>query len=359
MALALRLARRGWGRVWPNPAVGCVIVNDGRVIGRGWTQPGGRPHAETEALARAGAASRGATAYVTLEPCAHHGKTAPCAEALIESGVARVVVAIADPDPRVDGDGIAMLRAAGVQVDIGADAARARDVNAGYLRCAQSGRPLVNLKLAMTVDGRLATRSGQSRWITGDGARARAHYLRATHDAILVGSGTVLADDPRLDCRLPGMADRSPQPIVLDRRCRLRPSCRLLSPEDRRTPWIFGGRSPPEDWRNAMERAGAVVMDMPAGDSDAADIRAVLAELGDRGVTRLLVEGGAAVAASFVAAGVVDRLSVFRAPRLLGGDALGAIGALGLDRVEDGPVFRRESVVELGADILETYRADH
>ena len=205
MRAALALARRGLGNAWPNPAVGCVLVKEGRVIGRGWTQPGGRPHAETEALRRAGDAARGATAYVTLEPCSHHGRTPPCCEALAEAGIARVVMAMRDPDPRVNGRGLAMLRGAGIAVEEGLLEAEARALNAGFFRRIQAGMPVVTLKLASTLDGRIATASGESRWITGAAARREVHALRARHDAILVGSGTVLADDPDLTCRIPGM----------------------------------------------------------------------------------------------------------------------------------------------------------
>src|SRR6266705_1008472 len=214
MRAALALARRGLGRVWPNPAVGCAIVKDGRVVGRGWTQPGGRPHAETEALARAGGAAHGATAYVTLEPCCHSGRTPPCADAL-------VVAALEDPDPRVVGGGLARLRAAGIAVEAGLCAAEAAEINAGFFQRVRLGRPLVTLKLATSLDGRIATASGESRWITGPAARERAHLLRVTHDAILVGTDTVLADNPQLTCRLPGLGHRSPVRIAIDRELRI------------------------------------------------------------------------------------------------------------------------------------------
>ncbi|MCK5275514.1 MAG: bifunctional diaminohydroxyphosphoribosylaminopyrimidine deaminase/5-amino-6-(5-phosphoribosylamino)uracil reductase RibD, partial [Alphaproteobacteria bacterium] len=219
MRAALALAGRGLGRVWPNPAVGCVLVDrDGRVTGRGWTQPGGRPHAETEALARAGGAAKGATAYVTLEPCVHHGQTPPCADALIEAGVARVIAATEDPDPRVKGGGLGRLRDAGIAVEAGLLREEAELLNAGYLMRQREGRPVVTLKLATTLDGRIATHAGESRWITGEAARARGHMMRARHDAIMVGIGTALADNPTLTCRLPGLEDRSPVRIVVDAR---------------------------------------------------------------------------------------------------------------------------------------------
>src|SRR5918994_6733853 len=225
MAAALALSRRGLVNTWPNPAVGCVIVREGRVVGRGWTQPGGRPHAETEALARAGDQARGATAYVTLEPCSHWGRTPPCCDALIAAGVARVVVATGDPDPRVDGRGMRRLREAGIAVDQGLLEAEARAVIAGFVRRITRGLPLVTLKLATTLDGRIATASGESRWITGAAARRAAHALRARHDAVLVGSGTVLADDPDLTCRLPGMERGVPiARVVADARLRTPPA---------------------------------------------------------------------------------------------------------------------------------------
>ena len=216
MTAALGLAARGLGRVWPNPTVGCVVVRDGRVVGRGWTQPGGRPHAESEALRRAGDGARGATAYVTLEPCAHQGETPPCAEALVAAGIRRAVAAIEDPDPRVSGRGIETLRTAGIEAECGALADAAARLNAGYLWRLTRGRPLVTLKVATTLDGRTATGKGESRWITGEQARARAHRLRAEHDAVMIGAGTAQADDPALTCRLPGLADASPVRIIAD-----------------------------------------------------------------------------------------------------------------------------------------------
>src|ERR1700693_2815456 len=241
---AVALARRGLGRVWPNPAVGCVIARDGRVVGRGWTQPGGRPHAETEAWARAGEAAHGATAYVTLEPCCHWGRTPPCADALIAAGVRRVVVAFEDPDPRVAGGGLAALRAAGLSVEAGLCAAEAAEINAGFFQRVRLGRPLVTLKLATSLDGRIATASGGSRWITGEAARQRAHLLRAEHDAVLVGTGTVLADNPRLTCRLPGLEQRSPIRIVIDRQLRTPPSAHVIAEATQIATWVLTWASP-------------------------------------------------------------------------------------------------------------------
>src|SRR6266446_3099076 len=256
MRAAIALARRGLGDVWPNPAVGCVIVRKGRVVGRGWTQPGGRPHGETVALARAGVAATGATAYVTLEPCCHWGKTPPCADALIAAGLRRVVVALEDPDPRVAGAGIERLRAAGIEVEVGLCAAEAAEINAGFLQRVRLGRPLVTLKLATSLDGRIATAGGESRWITGPLARERAHLLRATHDAILVGTDTVLADDPRLTCRVPGLSRRSPVRVVIDRHLRISPGARLIA-EARQVPTsvVTPGAADP-DRQKALRNAG-------------------------------------------------------------------------------------------------------
>ena len=253
--------------MWPNPAVGCVIVRDDRVVGRGWTQPGGRPHAETEALARAGAAAEGATAYVTLEPCCHWGRTPPCADALIAAGVARVVVAVEDPDPRVAGGGIARLRAAGIAVEAGLGAAEAAEINAGFFLRVRHGRPLVTLKLATSLDGRIATPIGESRWITGPAARERAHLLRATHDAILVGTGTVIADDPQLTCRLPGLADHSPVRVALDRQLRIPLEAHLIA-EARQVPtWVVTLTSADPARQQALRDAGVIVI---AAEPDAA-----------------------------------------------------------------------------------------
>ena len=238
MAHALALAGRGLGNVWPNPAVGCILVRDGRIAGRGWTQPGGRPHAETEALARAGAGAQGATCYTTLEPCAHEGKTGPCADALAEAGIARAVVALEDPDARVAGRGIARLEAAGIEVARGCMENEARALNAGFLARVEKGRPHLTLKLASSLDGRIATHSGDSRWITGEAARARAHLLRARHDAVMVGAASARADDPALTCRLPGMAGASPVRVVIDGSARLPATHALIAGAGTAPTWI-------------------------------------------------------------------------------------------------------------------------
>jgi diaminohydroxyphosphoribosylaminopyrimidine deaminase/5-amino-6-(5-phosphoribosylamino)uracil reductase len=351
LGLALALAGRGLGNVWPNPSVGCVLVRDGLIVGRGWTQPGGRPHGEAAALEQAGSRARNATAFVTLEPCAHHGQTPPCAQALIDAGVARVVIAAPDPDPRVDGRGGEMLTKAGIDVDWAGQAA-AIEQNRGYLCRLQKHRPMVTLKVATTLDGRIATPKGESQWITGSAARARGHLLRAGHDAVLVGIATALADDPELTCRLPGMTAQSPVRVVLDSRLRLPPGSRLASGARLRPLWLvtgLGQQSPD------LADLGAEIIPVRRNDDGRIDLAAALAALAGRGITRLLVEGGGTVATAFLAAGVVDRLAWFRAPGVIGGDGLAAFGAMGLPVLDEMPRFRREEIEVLGDDVLESY----
>jgi diaminohydroxyphosphoribosylaminopyrimidine deaminase/5-amino-6-(5-phosphoribosylamino)uracil reductase len=355
MRAALALARRGLGNVWPNPAVGCVIVKDGRIIGRGWTQPGGRPHAETEALARAGAAAEGATAYVTLEPCAHHGKTPPCAEALIGAGVRRVVAALEDPDPRVAGRGVGRLRAAGIEVETGLCAAEAAELNAGFLRRIVSGRPLVTLKLATSLDGHIATAAGESRWITGGASRDRAHLLRARHDAILVGTETVIADDPELTCRLPGLAGRSPVRIVLDRRLRLPATARIFDTKAAPT-WLVTIATQQGAGRAALRERGVEIVETEADPAGGLDLTVLLAKLGGRGLTRVLVEGGGRLAASLLREKLVDLLVWFHAPALIGGDGRPAVAPLGLTSLTDVPRFERLSSETTGEDAMAIFR---
>jgi diaminohydroxyphosphoribosylaminopyrimidine deaminase / 5-amino-6-(5-phosphoribosylamino)uracil reductase len=357
MRAALALARRGLGTVWPNPAVGCVLVKGGRVVGRGWTQPGGRPHGETEALRRAGEAARGATAYVSLEPCCHWGKTPPCTEALIDAGVRRVVVALEDPDPRVAGDGIRQLRAAGLDVETGLCGEEAAEVNAGFLNRLRLGRPLVTLKLATSLDGCIATSGGESRWISGPQARERTHALRADHDAIMVGIGTILADDPQLTCRLPGLDDRSPVRVVIDRHLRVPVTSRLIGDAQRIPTWIVTLRSAGPAHRDALLPRGVTLIEVDPDPEGQIDLAAALRAIGARGITRLLVEGGAGLAAALIRAGLVDRLAWVHAPLLIGGDGIAAIAALGLPGLGGAPAFERLSTEAVGEDVLTTFRA--
>ncbi len=359
MAAALGLARRGLGRVWPNPAVGCVLVREGRVVGRGWTQAGGRPHAESEALVRAGDAARGATAYVTLEPCSHHGRTPPCADALVAAGIARAVVALEDPDPRVSGSGIARLKAAGIAVSLGLAREEAAELNAGYLMRIREGRPLVTWKTATTLDGKIATHAGESRWITGEPARARAHLLRATHDAVAVGIGTAMSDDPELTCRIPGLKGASPVRIVVDGRLRLPLTSRLVATAKEVPTWFVTRRDASEERSSVLADAGVEVIMVEPGEGDRPSLGPALAELARRGITRLLLEGGSQLAAAFLKDGLVDRIAWFRAGAVLGGDGLPAAAGLGIEKLADAPRFKRLSLVPCGADVLECYaRAD-
>ena len=355
MRAALALARRGLGNAWPNPAVGCVLVKDGRVIGRGWTQPGGRPHAETEALRRAGEAARGATAYVTLEPCSHHGRTPPCCEALAGAGIARVVMAMRDPDSRVNGRGLAMLRGAGIVVEEGLLEAEARALNAGFFRRIQAGMPVVTLKLASTLDGRIATASGESRWITGEAARREVHALRARHDAILVGSGTVLADDPDLTCRIPGMERVPMLRVVADARLRTPEASRLVQGAEVAPVLIITAPGHPPAAQAPFMAAGADIVTVPAHAAGGLDLPSLLRALGRRGVTRVLAEGGAGLAAALLRQGLVDRLVWFHAPAVMGGDGHPALQGLRLAALSAMPRFRRTAQRALGDDMLSEF----
>ncbi|MBF0323785.1 MAG: bifunctional diaminohydroxyphosphoribosylaminopyrimidine deaminase/5-amino-6-(5-phosphoribosylamino)uracil reductase RibD [Alphaproteobacteria bacterium] len=356
MRAALALARRGLGNVWPNPAVGCVIAHGGRVVGRGWTQPGGRPHAETEALAMAGSDARGATAFVTLEPCSHHGKTPPCADALIAAGISRVVVATEDPDPRVSGRGLARLREAGLDVITGICEAEARDLNAGFFLKIREGRPEVTLKLATSLDGRIATHGGESRWITGDSARQAAHLLRAETDAIMVGSGTALIDDPELTCRLPGLEERSPVRVVVDGRLRLPLTSRLVATANEVPCWVLTLDGCDPNRRAVYEEAGVDVVEVPEGPDHTVDLGAALMILAESGITRVLVEGGAHLTAALLRAKLVDRLVWFRAPRMIGGDGLAAAVGFGIDHLAQTPRFEMTESRSVGADRVEFYK---
>jgi diaminohydroxyphosphoribosylaminopyrimidine deaminase/5-amino-6-(5-phosphoribosylamino)uracil reductase len=352
MGLALALARRGLGRVAPNPAVGCVIVDaGGRIAGRGWTQDGGRPHAETEALRQAGDRARGATAYVSLEPCAHHGQTPPCAAALIKAGVARVISAAEDPDPRVAGKGHAMIKAAGIEISVGGRKSEAQSLNEGFVSRVQRDRPAVTLKLATTLDGKIALATGASRWITGERARAHVHLLRAQHDAVMVGIGSALADDPELTCRLPGLGAKPLVRIVVDSQARLPPSSKLASSAREQPVWLI---TAPSADTASLAAQGVEILRAPAS-ADGLDLSAAMKLLGDRGLTRLFVEGGATLAASLVKAALVDKLLWYRAPTLMGA-GLSAVGDLGVNEVSGLPRFRRKETIRLGDDVLETFR---
>jgi diaminohydroxyphosphoribosylaminopyrimidine deaminase/5-amino-6-(5-phosphoribosylamino)uracil reductase len=356
MQLALTLGRRGEGRTWPNPAVGAVVVKDGVIIGRGWTQPGGRPHAEPEALKRAGEAARGATLYVTLEPCSHIGKSPPCADAIIAAGIARVVSPIEDPNPEVAGQGHAKLRAAGIAVDIGLGAAEAAQDHAGHFRRVRDRRPHVILKLAVSSDDKIGAAGRKPVAISGEAAKARVHLLRAQCDAVLVGIGTVRADDPLLTCRLPGMAARSPVRVVLDRNLRIPGSSRLVH-SARETPlWVMTSNLAEAPAAMKLGAAGAQVIRVAAAPPPPGlDLASVLRALSEKGITRLLVEGGARVASSFVAAGLVDEVWLLRSAEPVGADGVAALDALPLTSITQSPSFRVRASESLQKDTLTIY----
>lgn len=323
MRHALRLAGRNLGQVWPNPAVGAVVAKNNLVIGTGWTSRGGRPHAEPQALAKAGGEAAGATLYVTLEPCSHHGKTPPCTEAIIRAGIARVVAACRDPYPQVNGQGFANLSEAGIEVVEGVAQAEAERLNEGFFSVVRRGRPFVTIKLAATQDGHMTLPT--QRWITGEAARAHGQLLRSRHDAILTGSGTVLTDDPLLTCRLPGLESRSPVRVVLDRRGRLPAACRLL--------WDNG----PESWIYREHQA----------------LAGVLEDLARRGITRLMVEGGPTLTAAFLEQELADRVCLYRAPV-----AEGAGESLLNQLISAKAGWRRVEILPLGDDQLEIYQKE-
>ena len=354
MRLALSLGRRGQGRTWPNPAVGCVIVRDGRIIGRGWTAPGGRPHAEMQALTQAKDA-RGATVYVTLEPCAHHGKTPPCAEALIKAGVARVVAAIADADPRVSGKGFAMLQEAGIEVTPGICAEEATRDLGGFLSRVSTGNPHVSLKLAQSFDGRIATASGHSQWITGPEARRVVHGMRARHDAVMIGAGTARADDPMLTVRDMGF-DAQPVRVVVSKLIDL-PLMSKLAMTARDVPlWICHGPDADDAIKQAWEGLGARLLPCPLQGRQL-DMGRVLEALGKAGLTRVFCEGGNALAASLLQAELVDELVGFTAGLAIGAEGLPGIGVLGLVDLTEAPRFELMECRPVGGDVLHRWHA--
>ena len=354
MRAALALARRGLGTTWPNPSVGCVIVRDGRVVGRAITAPGGRPHAEPVALAMAGPQARGATVYVTLEPCCHWGQTPPCTQALIEAGVARVVVAMRDPDPRVNGEGLGRLRDAGIAVTEGVLADAAREVLAGFILRVTRHRPLVTLKLASTLDGRIATDSGESRWISGGPARRVAHALRGRHDAVLVGVGTVLADNPDLTCRIPGFRPTPVVRVVVDTHLRTALTTRLVATAAESPTWMLIRTGTDPDRRRAVAELGVRVSEVP-GDTVGVDLAKGLTALAEAGLTRVLVEGGAKIAATLLRADLVDRIVWVHAPSVMGSDGWPAVQAFGIEHLAAMPRFVRRDVRPVGDDILSEY----
>lgn len=347
MTHALRLARQGLGRVWPNPAVGCVLVKNGAVVGYGRTQDSGRPHAERAALEMAGGRARGAAAYVTLEPCAHEREGGSCSEALIAAGVAEVYAACLDPDPRTSGKGVERLKSAGIKVSSGLCEAEAREINRGFFLLMGEGRPFITLKIASSLDGRIAAKDGSSRWITGEQARAYGHILRSTHDAILVGIGTVLADDPLLTLRLPGL-EKPMVRVVLDSHLRIDSGSKLVQSTAHDPLWIVY-QEDKDDKKQELEALGCKLFL-----SEGMDVSSTVQMLAAQGITRLLVEGGAAVLTSFIKAGLYDDIAWFRGGAVLGG-GVPVLGDLSFESIENALRLKRRETVLLGDDVVDIF----
>jgi diaminohydroxyphosphoribosylaminopyrimidine deaminase/5-amino-6-(5-phosphoribosylamino)uracil reductase len=353
MSVALSLGRRGLGNTWPNPAVGAVVVKDGIVLGRGWTQAGGRPHAETQALKRAGQAAEGATMYVSLEPCSHKGRTPPCAGAIIKAGVARVVSALEDPNPEVAGQGHRRLMENGIRVDIGFGADAARRIHAGHIRRMTQGRPQVMLKLAISADGKAGLAGRRPVAITGEAAQQRVWQWRAQSDAMLVGIGTVLADNPALTCRLPGLFEQSPVRVVLDSQLKLPIASHVMATVRETPTWVFASRSASEIAEQILRERGARVSRV-GQQKGRLDLNEVLSALSGEGITRLMVEGGPTIAASFLTADLVDEAVLLRAEKTIGPDGADALNGLSLEALTNSPHLRLRANEQLGPD-----RADY
>ncbi|TYP57801.1 bifunctional diaminohydroxyphosphoribosylaminopyrimidine deaminase/5-amino-6-(5-phosphoribosylamino)uracil reductase RibD [Thermosediminibacter litoriperuensis] len=349
MRRALDLAKKGRGTTSPNPMVGAVLVRDGEIVGEGYHRKAGEPHAEVEALAQAGERARGAELYVNLEPCCHYGRTPPCAEAIIRAGVKRVVAAMADPNPLVAGKGIKRLKEAGVEVVVGVLEEEARKLNEVFIKYIITGRPFVAAKIAQSLDGKIALASGESRWITGEPARVKAHEFRSWYDAVMAGVGTVLADDPLLTCRLPGKR-KSPVRIVVDSGARMPPDARMLKCEGGRVILATTERADSERVSALMER-GVEVIKVPAAEGRV-DLSRLMGILGGMGITSVLVEGGATLTASLIKKNLVDKLLVFVAPVVIGGEGIDSVSKLYIGRLSQAPRFKFHSAEAIGGDLL-------
>jgi len=359
MGLAVAMARRGLGQVWPNPSVGAVLVSPGtppQILARGWTMPGGRPHAERIVLDKAGTRARGATLYVTLEPCSHHGKTPPCAEAIISAGVARVVCGITDPDSRVNGRGIELLCEAGTDVTMAVLANSVAHVTGGHIRRVMQARPWITLKLAVGSDGLVAPGDGAPVWVTGEQARAQGHLLRARADAILVGLGTLQADNPSLTCRLPGLEGRSPVRVLLDSGLKTPTDSRVMDRNCAAAPvWIVCGEDAPAQRERVLHEAGADIIRVHDSDETGLDIGHVMGALAQRGITRLLVEGGLSVAQSFLDADVIDEAVIFTGIRPAGVSGIRPFGQSGIKRISQNDNFQLCEERNSGDDVMRIY----
>lgn len=352
MRLALALGRRGLGNAWPNPAVGAVIVKDGVIVGRGWTQPGGRPHAEVEALRRAKRDAKGATLYVTLEPCSHTGKSPPCADAIIKAGIARVVSALEDPNPEVAGQGYARLREKGIAVETGLCAEEAARDHAGHISRITKNRPHVTLKMAISADGKAGLAGRKPIAITGEVARHHVFQMRSAHDAILVGIGTVFADNPQLTARLPGLYERSPVRVILDAKLRVPLSLSVISTVRDTPTWVFTSHKASPVAEDILQQKGVKVfrVDDTQGRLDLDEVLKVLA---GQGITRLMVEGGPTVAAAFAGAGLIDEAVLFRAEKVIGDTGIAPLEGMTLAALTAKMTARGSE--KLGRDTVEAY----
>lgn len=356
MRAALSLAKRGLGNVAPNPAVGCVLVRpdlglNSRVVGRGFTQTGGRPHAETEALKQAGSLAKSSHAYVTLEPCNHHGQTGPCTDALINAGVSAVTIALTDPDPRVQGSGIQRLIDAGIEVRTGLFMEESRHINAGFLSVQERDYPWVTVKVATSADGMIAVEKGVPLWITGTASRARGHLIRAQNDGILTGVGTIIADDPQLTCRLPGLEHQSPRRFIIDPKARMSPDAKILKPScDGQVTVVYVAK----DTDHSFTDTGADIVTIPAHDGRFS-ILAILQDISSRGITRLMVEAGQGINDAFLTAGLIDEIAWFRAPTVIGADGAPAFTSKGIESPDQSADFERTETISLDDDQLERY----
>jgi diaminohydroxyphosphoribosylaminopyrimidine deaminase/5-amino-6-(5-phosphoribosylamino)uracil reductase len=352
MQLALNLGRRALGNAWPNPAVGAVIVKDGVILARGWTQVGGRPHAEVEALRRAKKSAQGATMYVTLEPCSHQGKSPPCADAIIKAGLARVVSALEDPNPKVAGEGHKRLAARGIAVETGLFAGQAAQAHIGHITRVTKGRPHVLLKLAISADGKVGLAGRKPITITGEAARARVFQLRVNSDAILVGIGTVLADNPQLTCRLPGMLERSPVRVVLDASLRVPLSLSVIATARETPTWIFTSRAASDIAAEILQQKGCKLFRVDDGEGKL-DLDEVLKVLAGEGITRLMVEGGPTVAASLLAADLIDEAALIYSDKVIGEGGIAPLEGMSLEALTQH--LHASGSERLGADTLEHY----
>lgn len=347
MRTALSLARRNLGQTWPNPSVGAVIVKNGDIIAEAYTTRGGRPHAETQALEQAGTRAHGATLYVSLEPCSHYGKTPPCVDAIIAAGIARVVVGCGDPNPKVSGQGISKLKSAGIEVIENVCEAEARDVARGFISAITRKRPFISLKVATSLDGKIAAANGESQWITAATTREYAHRLRSQYDAIATGIGTVLADDPALTCRLPGLEDHSPVRVIFDSTLRLPKDSKLAKSAAKPPVWVICSDTARS---KALEDNGITLLPLSGERPEVHNAMELLAE---RGITRLLVEAGAELSSAFLQSGLVDRMYWFRAPLILGNDGLAVFGPGIAPTLSQAVRWHRVDQVTLAPDSLD------